>query len=94
MHGHLRSFAVYTCDYDTAKCIYNRTDFIVSDSSLTTFNSSYYSLLINGLRPCNVYSFAVCAVSGGGEGVISQTVSRRTGDLSMFFEIYLFQSPN
>ena len=84
-HGHLQGFAVYTCDYYTTNCTNNRTDYNVSDPTLTC-NASYkynYSLLVGGLRPCTNYSFAVRAITGGIEGVVSQTVWRGTGVRSM-----------
>ena len=83
-HGHLQGFAVYTYNFYTANCTYNRTNYNVSDPILTPFNPSYnYSLLVRGLRPCTDYSFAVRAITNDVEGVVSQTVSRGTGIRSM-----------
>ena len=88
-HGDLQGFAVYTCDFYTANCTYNRTIYNVSD--LTLFNASYnYSLLVRGLRPCTNYSFAVSAITGGVEGVVSQTVSSGTGVRSMPWNWFSF----
>ena len=66
----------------------NRTEYNVSDTNLQSLNDSY-SLLVGGLHPCTLYSFAVRALTGGAEGVVSPAVSRRTGvqstlDLSFY----------